>query len=85
MSYRSTEWQDRAACSGVIHFADWLPNEQRAVCRDCPVKAECIELGLATVATVKDALDGVVYGGLHPKQFAELVRARGQRHLGGKP
>jgi hypothetical protein len=79
MSYRATAWQSRAACRIHLHFTDWRLPRQLAVCADCPVKTDCAQLGLASVTTVKDALEGPVYGGLHPKQFAELVRLRGQK------
>jgi hypothetical protein len=77
MTYRATAWQSYAACRSHLHFTDWRLPRQLAVCTDCPVKTDCAALGLASVTTVKDALEGPVYGGLHPKQFAELVRQRG--------
>jgi hypothetical protein len=77
MSYRATAWQDAAACRGFIHFTDLRITEQRRTCQTCAVTRECADLGLRSVSTVKDALEGPIYGGLHPKQLAELVRRRG--------
>jgi hypothetical protein len=79
MSYRATSWQSRAACRVHLHFTDWRLPRQLAVCTDCPVKTDCAELGLASVTTVKDALEGPVYGGMRPEQFAELVRQRNEQ------
>jgi hypothetical protein len=76
MSYRSTGWQDAARCAPHLNFTDWPINEQLTLCRDCPVTTECVALGLASVATAKDAANGPVYGGLRPIQLAALVRQR---------
>jgi hypothetical protein len=80
MSYRSTEWQSRAACRGFIHFTDLRITEQRRTCKTCTVTSECADLGLRSVSTVKDALEGPIYGGLHPTELAELVKMRRRSH-----
>jgi len=77
MIYRTTAWMSEAACRDFPHFAELYPAEQVRTCQGCTVTVQCAELGLASVATVKDALNSAVYGGLHPRQLAELVRQRG--------
>lgn len=52
----SNDWRDRAACRGAdidLFFPDWtagpaLPAIERAkrICRDCPVRARCLDWAL---------------------------------------
>jgi hypothetical protein len=80
MSYRDTGWTDQAACRGFIHFTDLRITEQRRTCQACTVTSECADLGLQSITTVKDALEGPIYGGLHPTELAELVKRRRRDH-----
>lgn len=55
---RGYEWMDEAVCAQVgseIFFpeAGANPNEAKRVCRNCPVKAECLDYALS---------HGMVYG-----------------------
>jgi hypothetical protein len=79
MSYRTTEWQRRAACLGWIDFADWPARQQLEVCRGCPVTDPCAELGLQSTWSIEIALRGPIWGGMEPKRLADLVRQRGQK------
>jgi len=69
------EWHQRAACRGVGPTdyvrgpkADYEAN--RALCADCPVRQECLEMAL-----VDDGLAGL-WGGTTELERRELRRAR---------
>jgi hypothetical protein len=82
VSYQALAWRDKAACGTHLRFTDWHVTRQANVCRDCPVTAECTQLGLESTPTVRDALNsGTVYGGLKPVQLAALIRQRKQKQV----
>jgi hypothetical protein len=72
-----SSWEERAACAGLLTFADWPVDSQREWCSDCPVRNECLRLGLQTIPTAKDAKDsGLVWGGMLPREVADLIELR---------
>jgi hypothetical protein len=80
MSYHP--WEEQAACAGWINFGDWPARQQLEVCHGCPVTDPCAELGLQRTWSIEVALRGPVWGGMEPKQLAELVRQRGHQEKG---
>jgi len=52
----SSDWRDRAACRGAgagLFFPDWAPSpapqeidRAKQMCRDCPVRARCLDWAL---------------------------------------
>jgi hypothetical protein len=79
VTYRTTEWRDKAECRHFQNFTDWPTRQQLLLCGDCRVTIECAQLGLESYRTVKDALDGAVHGGLKPVELAAMVRLRNQQ------
>ena len=84
-----TTWQHRAACLGD----PWPFHPDRttgdayeaalAICRGCPVVAECLEFALAREgAGGADGRHGV-WGGTTPDQRAAMVRRRQRRSRAG--
>ena len=45
-TYRSTAWMEEALCAAEWGFTDWPPELQERLCRDCPVRTECLHLGV---------------------------------------
>lgn len=65
------DWQNKAECRGDFGFIDRPLSEQVPVCRRCPVRFECLELG------VEHARTGTVgYGGLSSEALLEVARGR---------
>lgn len=71
------DWFDLAKCRGMdpnLFFPDRFDDtgcvdEAKAVCAECPVSAECLELAMVTHEATG------VWGGLSGKQRRELRRA----------
>ena len=64
-------WQDDALCAEVgpdLFFPDDGASARpaKSICADCPVAAQCLELGM----TVSDG----IFGGLTPKERRDLRR-----------
>jgi hypothetical protein len=73
---RSLAWQDQAACRDVRGFTELPVQRQREWCHGCPVRAECLEYAkrFADGLSAWAKTEGPVYGGLHAKEVAELVK-----------
>lgn len=81
------EWTVRAACSGEdssIFFPEDFATKQdkqqaensaKAICRECPVKNDCLEFALDNH---KDLPIGI-YGGYNPRERNRLLRSRKKR------
>lgn len=73
-------WIDRAACAGsnvnVFFVADTSRGEQyaeaRAICRGCPVTAECLEWSYSSAATQEFGF----FGGMSPRERRQAKRKR---------
>jgi WhiB family redox-sensing transcriptional regulator len=75
------DWRRRAACAGLdtnlffpapgAHPAD--TQRAKAVCRHCPVAADCLAFALETDDS--DGRAAGIFGGLSPRQRAQLRRA----------
>ena len=64
-----TKWQEQASCLGLDWFVeDGKLHEKRGICKECPVKAECLDFALGQ----KDE-SPVVYGGLTGNQRAKVL------------
>ncbi|MGH8896870.1 MAG: WhiB family transcriptional regulator [Egibacteraceae bacterium] len=82
-----TDWRDRAACLdedpalffpiGVTGPALDQTEQAKAVCRDCPVRAQCLDWALAT------GQDAGVWGGTSEDERRQLRRTR--RRAGKAP
>ncbi|MGZ4109289.1 MAG: WhiB family transcriptional regulator [Actinomycetota bacterium] len=80
-----TSWIDQARCIGEdpeLFFPMGAPRlvttqtaRAKAVCRDCPVRIECLEWSLVT------AQDAGVWGGLDEEERRELRRQRRRKNL----
>lgn len=73
------QWQDDAACAGTdpdLFFPERgsISRAARAVCRACPVKAECLEYALGF--TAREQFDFGVWGGTSSGQRKEILRRR---------
>lgn len=70
----SPAWMDRAACAEKPYngFTEWPVEAQLAVCRECPVRLQCLDFG----SHFDEYRPDVVYGGMLPSQ---LPRQRGTR------
>ena len=73
-TYATTTWMERAACASIPDFTEADSTTQRKVCVDCPVKAECLEFGLASDQAVIGT--STVYGGLSGFELAAVARER---------
>lgn len=73
VTFASTAWMMDAACARDVYFTDRPFAEQAPVCRQCPVRFECLELG---VTQTLRASDTVVYGGKSAAELSRLSRAR---------
>lgn len=68
-------WTDQGSCAEVDGDL-WFPGrggsvrEPKAICRKCPVRAECLEYALEN-----DERFGI-YGGLSPRERRDLKRQR---------
>jgi hypothetical protein len=86
---RAAEWSEDAACAGQVGRAldvwhpedDWPPGDRRAardlareVCETCPVRVQCLALGLALLPL--DTVHGM-YAGYTPTELRSIARARG--------
>ena len=75
---KGTRWRSKAACAGwpsTLFFSEseaeaGAPGQAKAICRQCPVVAECLD----------DALAGHerygIWGGLTTKERTRLARRR---------
>ena len=68
-------WKDGALCKGAPIRMFFLtrgedPKPAQALCRECPVRIECIEYALAT-----DCYEGI-FGGLTHRGRVKFMRAR---------
>lgn len=75
------EWQDRAACLDYdpdLWFPEWPKSneyrEARRICNGCPVRKECLELGLELAPKYG------MFGGLTPGE-RESIRMRRQEPI----
>jgi WhiB family redox-sensing transcriptional regulator len=73
-------WKNRAACRGKTNLMFPLDHKDityirtaRGICRECPVRAECLEYALEFPA---NDLSGV-WAGLTPRQLSAEQRRRG--------
>lgn len=81
LNLKATEWMTQGLCAGhpdpdLWHYessifsdekelAEWRTAEAKRICRDCPVKAECLQEGMKQEhMLVFDSTDGSVWGGL---------------------
>lgn len=68
-------WEDRAACKGMttaVFFPHKEDNEHiaRAICKNCPVKCECLEFALT------HKIDHGIWGGLGVRSRSRIRRQR---------
>ena len=70
-------WADQAACRGDLSFTDRPADEQAATCRRCPVRFECLELGVEQARG--NSACGVGFGGRTSVEVLEIARTRGGR------
>lgn len=70
------DWQDQAKCRTDLTFTDRPLDQQSPICRRCPVRGECIELGISLAPT--DPAHTVAYGGIDPGQLVRLADDRGR-------
>lgn len=64
-----TKWQDKGACAGLPWFVDdGRLGDKRAICKDCPVKVECLDFAL-----YNEDVTSVVYGGTTGNQRMEML------------
>ena len=82
-----SEWGGLAACRDLPGFTEVPPEAAVETCETCPVTDECLTWGLAhTVENVTDHErgNGLVWGGIHGPEFADLLREyrQGQRAWG---
>lgn len=73
----SAAWKSRAACHGLteLFFVDkgaYTTDAAKAVCRSCPVIAECLELGI-------DERHGVWGGTTEPERRVLRRQRRAER------
>lgn len=71
-------WRHDAACFGedldlffpvgVAGPAVWQVSQAKAICEDCPVRAQCLEYAL------RSGQDHGIWGGLTPQERRELRR-----------
>lgn len=72
------DWQARAACLGDLDFTEREHWETRPVCAGCPVRLECLELGIELAGmTTGTTLGG--FGGASAEELVRLRRERGRR------
>jgi WhiB family transcriptional regulator, redox-sensing transcriptional regulator len=69
---RADDWRDRAACAGIgydLFFPEHNSGigDARKVCRDCPVRAQCLTFAIET-----DQRHGV-WGGITQGELRKLV------------
>ena len=79
--YQDTEWMKNARCNGYpdpdlwhyesSHMKDerelsaWRIAEAKLICGECPVKAQCLEMGLQEENLITyNLIDGSIWGGL---------------------
>lgn len=75
-----TTWRDQAACRDVdtdLFFPVQQTSERewelaRAICRHCPVKAECLDAALSFEGADRQGM----WAGMTPDERARLVKRR---------
>jgi WhiB family redox-sensing transcriptional regulator len=75
---RDLDWMDRARCIGVDPDLFFLPRgdrwdqtqEAKAICRQCPVRMECLSFAVATTQKFG------IWGGLSERERRELRHLR---------
>lgn len=75
-----SDWQERALCAGDLQFTERPEWETRPTCAACPVRAECLELGIAG-CTSREASCTVPYGGVSAGELARLSAERRREQL----
>jgi len=81
--WERTEWEDEAACRNIHQFTEQPIRKQLSVCRGsngspaCPVRVECLELGLQQPLHISGHVD-FVFGGLKPSELFRLHKKRRQ-------
>jgi len=68
------QWMEEAACAGIGGFTEAPFAEQVPVCRQCPVRFDCLEYGLSDPSALLGFSS--VYGGLSAVQLSQIARAR---------
>ena len=71
---RPEAWESDALCRGDLGFCDRSIADQLALCLLCPVRLECLELGLSLRPEGKSST--VVFGGLPPDALVMIRRDR---------
>ena len=71
---RPEAWESDALCRGDLEFCDRPIPDQVALCLPCPVRLECLELGLSLRPERKDST--VVFGGMPPDALVMIRRDR---------
>ena len=71
---RPEAWESDALCRGDLGFCDRPIAGQIVLCLPCPVRLECLELGLSL--RPKDKSSTVVFGGLPPFALVMIRRDR---------
>lgn len=65
----NTKWQEQASCKDMEWFVeDGKLGEKRGICKECPVKAECLAFALEN-----EDVSPVVYGGTTGNQRAKVL------------
>ena len=68
------EWLDDARCAGTPDFTEWPLTSQRVLCGPCPVRAQCIRLGVESARGVPTG-HVLPHGGLRGSEVQHLARA----------
>ena len=93
LDLKATEWMTRGLCanypdpdlwhyeSSVVQdereLAEWRAAEAKRICRDCPVKAECLAEGMKEEhMLVFNSVSGTIWGG---KMLGERLNIRAGR------
>lgn len=70
-------WRDAAACRTTdpdLFFNEELEAEAKAICRDCPVKNDCLAMVIEAEKGTKNCDLAGVFGDTTPKERVQLRR-----------
>ena len=70
-------WESDALCRGDLEFCDRPFSDQVTLCWPCPVRLECMELGLSLRPEGKYST--VTFGGIPPAALVLIRRDRERR------
>lgn len=72
-------WRDRAACRDIPDFTEADVPQQKRICKQCPVTAECLSYALRLERDDRPAIQGKAdgwpcYGGLSVRERLLLLK-----------